>query len=103
VWAYGLTGHNSPEYGGFYGFPRTPEGKIKIGYRGRKWTNYQTNPKTGKRVSTPKTKYTVDRAVNLPRKAIVHIKSVIGELFPDLKVSGNAPGSFCFARSVALM
>ena len=31
VWAYGLSGHVSPEYGGFYGFPRTPEGKIKIG------------------------------------------------------------------------
>lgn len=31
VWSYGLTGHNSPEYGGFYGFPRTKDGKVKIG------------------------------------------------------------------------
>lgn len=31
VWAYGLTGHFSPEFGGFYGFPRTLDGKVKIG------------------------------------------------------------------------
>ncbi|KAK4687540.1 hypothetical protein P7C73_g2584, partial [Tremellales sp. Uapishka_1] len=96
VWAYGLSGHVSAEYGGFYGFPRTPEGKIKIGYRGRKWTNYQTHPKTGKRLSVPKTKYTTDRAVNLPKKSINFIKSVVGELLPELKGVGITDTRMCW-------
>lgn len=31
AWAYGLTGHKSPEFGGFYGFPRSKDGVLKIG------------------------------------------------------------------------
>ncbi|WVQ75719.1 hypothetical protein IAR50_005349 [Cryptococcus sp. DSM 104548] len=84
VWAYGLTGHESPEYGGFYGFPRTREGKIKIGYRGRKWTNYQINPKTGKELSTPLTAYTPTPTSNLPLRALSNLKSLISLAFPDL-------------------
>ncbi|EIW65833.1 hypothetical protein TREMEDRAFT_41277 [Tremella mesenterica DSM 1558] len=95
-WGYGLTGHVSPEYGGFYGFPITPEGKIKIGYRGRKWTNYQTHPKTGQRLSVPKTKYTPDKAVNLPKKAIVNIKKVVFELFPELRGIGITDTRMCW-------
>ncbi|OCF39391.1 hypothetical protein I317_06819 [Kwoniella heveanensis CBS 569] len=96
VWAYGLSGHTSPEFGGFYGFPRTPEGKIKIGYRGRKWTNYQTHPQTGKRLSVPRTKYSVDPAVNLPKKAIDNIKVAVGELFPELKDIGITDTRLCW-------
>ncbi|ODN79263.1 hypothetical protein L202_03277 [Cryptococcus amylolentus CBS 6039] len=84
VWAYGLTGHESPEYGGFYGFPRTQDGKIKIGYRGRKWTNYQVNPKTGKEISTPLTAYTPTPATNLPLRALALIKHIIALALPDL-------------------
>ncbi|TYJ51420.1 hypothetical protein B9479_008007 [Cryptococcus floricola] len=84
VWAYGLTGHESPEYGGFYGFPRTAEGKIKIGYRGRKWTNYQVNPKTGKELSTPLTAYTPTPATSLPLPALALIKHIIALALPDL-------------------
>lgn len=96
VFAYGLTGHDSPEYAGFYGFPRTPDGKIKIGYRGRKWTNYQTEPATGKRLSVPKTKYTPDRQVNLPLKAITNLKGLIAEMFPDLKTIGITDTRMCW-------
>ncbi|ORY24761.1 FAD dependent oxidoreductase [Naematelia encephala] len=96
AWAYGLTGHNSPEFGGFYGFPRTPDGKLKMGYRGRKWTNYQTNPKTGKRQSVPKTKYTADKAVNLPKKAITLLKQVIGQIFPELTDIGITDTRMCW-------
>ncbi|WVQ84745.1 hypothetical protein IAT38_006902 [Cryptococcus sp. DSM 104549] len=96
VWAYGLTGHNSPEYGGFYGFPRTKDGKIKVGYRGRKWTNYQTHPKTGKRLSIPKTKYTTDVQTSLPKKAIDYIKQVIGEVLPDLRSVGITDTRMCW-------
>lgn len=96
AWAYGLTGHSSPEFGGFYGFPRTSAGKLKIGYRGRKWTNYQTNAKTGQRLSVPKTKYTTDKQVNLPKKAIVYLKQVIGEMFPQLKDIGITDTRMCW-------
>ncbi|WVQ67993.1 uncharacterized protein L199_006199 [Kwoniella botswanensis] len=96
VWAYGWMGKSSPEFGGFYGFPRTPEGKIKIGYRGRKWTNFQTHPKTGKRLSIPITKYTEEKASNLPKKAIDNIKIVIGELFPELKEIGITDTRMCW-------
>ncbi|WRT66060.1 uncharacterized protein IL334_003012 [Kwoniella shivajii] len=96
VWAYGVSGSTGPEFGGFYGFPRTADGVIKIGYRGRKWTNYQTHPKTGKRLSVPKTRYTVDRAENLPKKAIDNIKVVIAELFPELKEIGITDTRMCW-------
>jgi sarcosine oxidase/L-pipecolate oxidase len=39
-----------------------------------------------RRLSVPKTKYTEDKAVNLPKKALVYIKEVVGELFPELAV-----------------
>ncbi|KAE8538352.1 hypothetical protein D1P53_004705 [Cryptococcus gattii VGV] len=96
VWAYGLTGHYSPEYGGFYGFPRTKDGKIKIGYRGRKWTNYQKHPKTGRELSVPKTKYTTDKAESLPRKAIDNIKKAVGEIFPELRPIGITDTRMCW-------
>ncbi|RSH95300.1 hypothetical protein EHS25_000387 [Saitozyma podzolica] len=96
VWAYGLQGHFSPEFGGFYGFPHTPDGRIKIGYRGRKWTNYQTDPKTGKRLSVPKTKFTVDKAVNLPIKAINHLKTMVGDMFPELTGVGITDTRMCW-------
>ena len=96
VWAYGLTGHESPEYGGFYGFPRTEEGKIKIGYRGRKWTNFQNHGKTGKRLSVPVTKYTTDQIDNMPQKALANLKRVIAELFPELKEIGITDTRLCW-------
>ncbi|WWC89608.1 uncharacterized protein L201_004533 [Kwoniella dendrophila CBS 6074] len=96
VWAYGFTGAVSPEFGGIYGFPRTPEGKIKIGYRGRKWTNFQTQPKTGKRLSVPITKYTDVKATNLPKKAIDNIKIVIAQFFPELKEIGITDTRMCW-------
>ncbi|KUJ13712.1 FAD dependent oxidoreductase [Mollisia scopiformis] len=96
VWSYGVTTQHGPEYGGFYGFPRTPEGKIKIGYRGRKWTNYQLNPKTNTRLSVPRTKYTEEKAVNLPKKAISNLKELVGDMFPDLKEVGITDTRMCW-------
>ncbi|KAF2122990.1 FAD dependent oxidoreductase [Lophiotrema nucula] len=96
VWSYGVTTKLGPEYGGFYGFPRTPEGKVKIGYRGRKWTNYQRNPKTGKRLSVPTTRYTESKTVNLPKKAIGHLKRLVEEMFPDLMSIGITDTRMCW-------
>ncbi len=46
-----------------------------------------TSLTTPRRLSVPMTKYTVNKAVNLPKKALVYIKEVVGELFPELQVS----------------
>jgi len=35
-----------------------------------------------RRISVPKTKCTIDRAVNLPKEAITYTKQVLGEMFP---------------------
>ena len=45
--------------------------------------SHRTNER---RLSVPKTKYTADKAVNLPKKAIDNTKRVLAELFPELKV-----------------
>ena len=108
-------------HGSFYGFPRTKEGKIKIGcewrYSHRPRLTRQTeagNGRTtrliprldsgcfrwqsafatdGRRLSVPKTKYTAEKAVNLPKKAIDNVKKVLAELFPELKVCENTLSS----------
>jgi len=41
----------------------------------------------------PKTKYTAEKAVNLPKKAIDNVKKVLAELFPELKVCENTLSS----------
>ena len=42
-----------------------------------------------RRVSTPRTKYTPEKAVNLPKKAITNVKTILAELFPELIVSAT--------------
>lgn len=120
-----------PEYSGFYGFPRTPDGILKIGceccfsqskYKGT-WLIYQTEGESGptskhtqrraseylsttshnlgrltdsRRISTPKTKYTPERAGLLPKRALAIMKHALGELFPDLKPIGIRDTRMCW-------
>ncbi|CAH0022028.1 unnamed protein product [Clonostachys rhizophaga] len=44
TWKSAPRSGNGKDTGSIYVFPRTPEGLIKIGYRGIKWTNFQTAP-----------------------------------------------------------
>ena len=64
--------------------------------RGRKWTNYQTDPATGRRLSVPKTKYTTDRVTNLPKKAIAYLKEAVAELLPELCDVGICDTRMCW-------
>ncbi|KAK4541647.1 hypothetical protein LTR36_007791 [Oleoguttula mirabilis] len=65
--------------GGIYGFPRTPEGVIKIAFRGAKWTNYSRESSTGQPLSYPKTD-----ATKVPQEAMRVIRAFCAENLPDL-------------------
>lgn len=65
--------------GGLYGFPRTPTGLIKIGFRGAKFTSYTFSTPSGKSISYPKTKTN-----SIPTKAMSVITSFCAENLPEL-------------------
>ncbi|WRT66076.1 uncharacterized protein IL334_003029 [Kwoniella shivajii] len=94
--AFGLTGHNSPVYGGLYGFPRTEDGLIKIGYRGRKWTNYETSPINGQRVSMPRTAFSDDPIHHVPKLAIDSLRTFIETFWSDLTELGITKTRLCW-------
>jgi hypothetical protein len=54
------------------------------------------DPGTGRRLSVPKTKYTADRATNLPKKAIANLKEAVAELFPELRDVGICDTRMCW-------
>ncbi|KAF2140328.1 uncharacterized protein K452DRAFT_230780 [Aplosporella prunicola CBS 121167] len=60
VWSWKMSSYtkdvNRTSVGGLYGFPRTPDGIVKFGFRGAKWTNYtHVRSGDGRLVSYPKT------------------------------------------------
>lgn len=80
VWDYNM-GRYVPgrNVGGIYGFPRTPEGVIKIAFRGAKWTNYSREGSTGQPLSYPKTD-----AKKMPKEAMRVIREFCVENMPEL-------------------
>lgn len=80
-WSWRLTGSTmqGTEVGGIYGFPRTPDGVIKIGFRGTKWTNMAYSTATGRLISYPET-----NPAGLPSKAMHNIREFCKENMPDL-------------------
>lgn len=44
----------------------------------------------------PKTKHTADKAVNLPIKAINYLKTVVGDMFPELTGVGITDTRMCW-------
>ncbi|KAF2264305.1 FAD dependent oxidoreductase, partial [Lojkania enalia] len=78
---------------GLGGFPRTETGIMKIGYRGTKYTNYQTvrDPRSGKnlRVSQPVTAYWPEKQdPQITKQGVDAIKGVVRDLFPELMPCG---------------
>lgn len=66
--------------GGIYGLPRTPEGVIKIAFRGAKWTDYSRKSRaTGRALSYPKSDVRT-----VPEEAMRVIRSFCEENMPDL-------------------
>ncbi|KAK1142622.1 hypothetical protein N8T08_007426 [Aspergillus melleus] len=80
-WSWRLTGSTmqGTEVGGIYGFPRTRDGLIKIGFRGTKWTNLAYSNAEGRLVSYPETS-----SAGLPSKAMDNIREFCKENMPDL-------------------
>ncbi|RAH65879.1 uncharacterized protein BO66DRAFT_285258, partial [Aspergillus aculeatinus CBS 121060] len=80
-WSWRLTGSTlqGTEVGGIYGFPRTQDGLIKIGFRGTKWSNLAYSNAEGRLVSYPDT-----NATGLPTKAMSKIREFCKENMPDL-------------------
>ncbi|KAK0637800.1 L-pipecolate oxidase [Lasiodiplodia hormozganensis] len=77
-------GENRTSVGGLYGFPRTPDGVVKFGFRGAKWTNYAHERDDGsgkkkKKVSFPKT-----GGGEVPEKAMEVVEKFCEENLPDL-------------------
>ncbi|KAH8800255.1 FAD dependent oxidoreductase [Xylogone sp. PMI_703] len=71
---------------GIGGFPRTDTGIMKIGFRGKKYTNYVTIEQDGQRyrLSAPKTKYTPETETRVTKEAIDSVKVFIRENIPEL-------------------
>ncbi|CAH0020494.1 unnamed protein product [Clonostachys rhizophaga] len=71
------------ERGGLYGFARDPNGAVKIGYRGTKFTNPQTQADGAAR-SIPTTRWTRQPTRKIPATAANVIKDFVQKFLPDL-------------------
>ncbi|OAA48964.1 sarcosine oxidase [Beauveria brongniartii RCEF 3172] len=70
-------------YGRLYGFARGPDGSVKIGYRGTKFTNPQVQPDSTVR-SVPVTRWTQHAIHSVPEIASRTIQKFVREQLPEL-------------------
>ncbi|KAL4757676.1 FAD dependent oxidoreductase [Aspergillus foveolatus] len=80
TWTYDIRGGKN---GGLYGFARDANGIVKIGYRGAKFTNPQTQPDGAAR-SVPITRWTLQSTRQLPLSAAQVIREFVQENLPEL-------------------
>jgi sarcosine oxidase/L-pipecolate oxidase len=79
------------------GFPITKEGRLKFGFRGRKFTNFCDHPsEPNLRVSTPRTRYTDNPINTVPLYGLKLMKEVIGQAFPELAEIGFTDSRLCW-------
>ncbi|KAL6364493.1 hypothetical protein LRP88_01894 [Fusarium phalaenopsidis] len=79
------------------GFPISKEGRLKFGFRGRKFTNFQAHPtQPDLRISTPRTKYTEERINTVPLYGLSRMKEVIAQAFPELTEFGFTDSRLCW-------
>lgn len=93
VWSWNMGGFDasSETPGGLYGFPRTPEGVMKFGFRGAKWTNYTHTTASGHKISYPKTDIQ-----EIPERAFNIVKAFCAENMPDLLDLELQRGRLCW-------
>ncbi|KAM6510820.1 hypothetical protein FSOLCH5_011265 [Fusarium solani] len=95
VWSY-RRGEGEDYYQGG-GFPISKEGRLKFGFRGRKFTNFQAHPtQPDLRISTPRTKYTEKRINTVPLYGLSRMKEVITQAFPELAEFGFTDSRLCW-------
>jgi sarcosine oxidase/L-pipecolate oxidase len=74
--------------GGLYGFPRTDDGWLKIGYRGTKYTNPQMQS-DGRERSVPITRWSKGETIKgIPKQALSVIQTFLDEYLPELGEAG---------------
>ncbi|KAI5240205.1 nucleotide-binding domain-containing protein [Aureobasidium subglaciale] len=93
VWSWNMGGYDidSEKAGGLYGFPRTPEGVMKFGFRGAKWTNYTHQSSAGSKISHPRTDLE-----DIPERAFKVVKAFCEENMPDLLDLELQRGRLCW-------
>ncbi len=94
VWSWNMNSYrpDHEDIAGLYGMPRTPEGVLKVAFRGAKWTNYSSHSHvTGRPLSYPKTD--VDE---IPEEAMRVIKTFCKENLPDLLDLELERGRLCW-------
>ncbi|KXT09343.1 hypothetical protein AC579_4099 [Pseudocercospora musae] len=81
VWSWGMGSYSSTSenIGGLYGLPLTPEGILKIAFRGAKWTSYTRHSSMGRELSYPQT-----QADKIPLEAMRVLRSFVSENLPEL-------------------
>lgn len=86
VWQYKP---RAGENGNIYGFPIDEKGVMKLGYRGKKYTNPQTQPNGAVR-SVPITRWTTAPAAitGLPEKSEQIIHNFVEKYLPELREHG---------------
>ncbi|KAJ6141554.1 hypothetical protein N7470_009944 [Penicillium chermesinum] len=79
------------------GFPISKSGRLKFGYRGRKYTNFQDHPTAPNlRISTPRTKWSDNQINTVPLHPLSHMKRVIYDAFPELAEFGFTDSRLCW-------
>ena len=94
VWSWNIGSYVTPgqDVGGIYGLPRTPEGVIKIAFRGAKWTNYsKPSSESGRPVSHPWTD-----TDEVPEEAMRVLRAFCEENMPDLLELPLERGRLCW-------
>ncbi|KAJ5157919.1 uncharacterized protein N7482_009019 [Penicillium canariense] len=95
IWHY-RSGDGDDYYQGS-GFPISKEGRLKIGFRGRKFTNFEDHPtEPNLRISTPRTKYTKNPINTVPLYGLERMKAVIAKAFPELVEFGITESKLCW-------
>ncbi|KAF4332238.1 sarcosine oxidase [Fusarium beomiforme] len=80
TWSYNM---RQGKYGGLYGFARDTNGVVKIGYRGTKFTNPQTQA-DGSIRSVPETRWTEESIRQIPITGARVIKGFVKDFLPEL-------------------
>ncbi|OKL56591.1 hypothetical protein UA08_08178 [Talaromyces atroroseus] len=74
--------------GGLYGFARTDDGWLKIGYRGNKYTNPQVQS-DGRERSVPITRWSKGETIKaIPKQALSVIQAFLDQYLPELGEAG---------------
>ncbi|KAF5640180.1 sarcosine oxidase [Fusarium sp. NRRL 25303] len=80
TWSYNM---RHDKYGGLYGFARDENGVVKIGYRGTKFTNPQTQA-DGTVRSVPRTRWTEESIRQIPLLGASVVKGFVKDFLPEL-------------------